>query len=472
MNKKNYILLLIFLLIQSFPFAQGSNNLVTQLDSLLSSDYFKSTQISLDIFDLTNETYLFRKNEKLLMRPASNMKILTTSASLFFLNEYTFETKIYFSGEVDDSVCSEDIYVVGALDPDFSLKDLEQIVIEIKKYGINEIRGNIYADISAIDSLYRGEGWMWDDDPYQYAAHLSALNINDNCVDVIYSPSEIGKPAKIELHPNTNYVELVNHSVTIENGETDISITRDWMNRSNRIIVKGNISINDKPNTEQINVENPSRYFIHLLKEQVKSYGIKFNGEIGFRVLKEDAEEIFSFERELDSVLVNTNKVSDNLSAEMLLRVLALNYYGKPASAINGIKLIDSLITTINLDPKLFRFADGSGMSFYNLVSSELIIEILKYFYYNEEELFVKLYNSFPISGYDGTLKRRMLESNAFRKVHAKTGTISGVSNLSGYMTNKENHLIAFSILVQNFSGSAKAARDFQDKICELIYNN
>ena len=94
------------------------------------------------------------------------MKVITSAAGLEFLGpEYTFNTSVYHTGIIMDSVCYGDLIVVGGFDPDFTTDDLDTLVFALKDYGINEIRGNIYGDVSNMDSLFWGNGWMWDDDP-------------------------------------------------------------------------------------------------------------------------------------------------------------------------------------------------------------------------------------------------------------------------------------------------------------------
>ena len=142
-NLKSFLFLLVILFFIHFGnlFSQTSiNNLQSRLDSLFASDYFQSTQIAIEVYDLSNNKPVLSKNEKLLMRPASVEKILTTCTALKFLDEdYNFKTKIYHTGEIDDSICSGDLYVVGGFDPDFTSHDLDSMVSEIKNYGIKEI---------------------------------------------------------------------------------------------------------------------------------------------------------------------------------------------------------------------------------------------------------------------------------------------------------------------------------------------
>lgn len=466
------LILLLFILQSCASFQSTPQTFQNRIDSLLYSDFFKSSQAGISVYDLTVNKPLFKHNVKLLLRPASNQKILTTAAGYLFLGEdYKFQTSVYHTGEVEDSICYGDIYIVGGLDPDFSSRDLDSLVSEIKHSGIKEIRGNIYGDVSAMDSLFWGEGWMWDDDPEPFAAYLTPLNINKNSVQIVYEPCEIGKEVIIELIPKTNFFQINNSSLTIDTGKITIRITRDWINRNNTILVNGNITRTSKQDTISLNVFNPTFYFLNLMKESIEQNGISFKGRVDTLTLPSDTKKIFSFERNIEPVITNTNKISDNLSAEMILRMLALNSSNKPSTAAKGIRLIDSLITLAGLNPKNYRLVDGSGLSNYNLLSAELLTEILKYYYFKKPDLFPKFLSSFPISGVDGTLRNRMKESRVFKRVHGKTGVLRGVSNLSGYLESKNGHIIAFSILIQNFVGTSVQAHSVQEKLCEIIFD-
>lgn len=470
---RNKITIVLFFLIisSSSSYAQFSK-LEEEINFLLSNEFFSSSQIAVDIYDLTCDKPLYSKNEKLLLRPASTLKLLTTSTALLFLNDFKFNTSFYYNGAINDSILFGNLFVVGGLDPEFSLKDLDSIVSEIRKTGIKEIHGHIIADVSSMDSLFWGNGWMWDDDPEPFSPYLSPLNINKNSIKITFEPNLLNCPAIIKLVPKTNFVEIINNSITKENKNTPFKITRDWINRTNKILVEGELSFNESPGEVSLNIFNPTAYFLILFKESLERNKISFNGEIKISKLPNEVSELFIFSRSIDSIIENTNKNSDNLNAEMILRALSLKYYGKPASAEKGIKLIDSLITLAGNDPKLYKIVDGSGLSFYNLISTELLIQVLKYIYKNNKEAFINLFNSLPIAGIDGTLKDRMKESPVFSKVRAKTGTLSGVNNICGFLLNESNHLIAFSVLIQNFTGSSKFARQAQEKICEIIYSN
>ncbi len=441
------------------------------LDSLFNDDIFKTCIVAVDAYNLTNEKPIYSKNEKLLLRPASNQKVLTSATALWFLgNDYTFKTEVYFTGNINKNVLDGDIYFVGGFDPDFSLADLTTLVGKIKEMGITKVRGSVYADVSASDSLFWGAGWMWDDDPGSDFPSLTPLVINDNCVNVVYKPGKLGDKPIIEIIPNTKYVSLTNSAVT-DKVNDKFEITRNWVYRTNEIIVKGKLSKNVNTDTVAVNVFDGNAYFMTLALEEMARQGIATNNKFSYKTLPDDAIQIYSLERRFGDVIDNLNKQSDNLSAEMTLRALALEFFGKPATPQNGKKMIDSLVTLAGFNPNNYRFADGSGVSYYNLVSAELLNGVVKFIYQNNATAFRTLYNSLPIGGVDGTLKNRMKTGICFNNVHAKTGTLSGVSTLTGYLTAKNGALISFSILTQNFVGSSKLLRDYQDKICEILSN-
>ncbi|OGU54520.1 MAG: D-alanyl-D-alanine carboxypeptidase/D-alanyl-D-alanine-endopeptidase, partial [Ignavibacteria bacterium RBG_13_36_8] len=298
-------------------FPQNNISYKEKIDSLLTNPFFESCNISIDVFDLTTEENLYKKNEKLLMRPASNLKLFTSAAGLYFLGEeYTFKTSVYYKGEVEDSVLFGDIYIVGGFDPEFTSKDLDSMVTQIKLQGIKEIHGNLYADASMMDSLYWGQGWMWDDDPYIYSPYLSPLCINNNGIEIYYEPGEVGAPVKVEIYPESNFYHLHNSSVTVETDSSNLTITRDYVNHTNDISITGTLSSQGKRDTAELNIVYPEKYFLTLMKENFKRSGITLTGTTDTASLPNQADHIITFERSYIDVLPNLNKESDNLNAE------------------------------------------------------------------------------------------------------------------------------------------------------------
>lgn len=433
-----------------------SQSVSSKISKVVSNKFFDSCLIAIQVEDLTTNKILFKKNEKMLLRPASNLKILTSTAGLIYLDEdYQFTTNLYYDGLISNDTLFGNIYVEGGCDPDFTVQNFYTFVNALKNLNIKFINGNLFGDISFKDSLYWGKGWMWDDDPSSDEPRLSALNLNDNCVELFISNEQI------EISPRTKFVDLL-----IFDNDTSFTVYRDWLNNTNKIIIRG------KPEHKayfKINITNPEKYFLTVFREVLDSNNIKISGECELKNIPVDANYITSVNRKYSEVIVNLNKNSDNLSAEMTLYAIAEKYFGRPATADSGIKILNQLIDSIGFQSDNYRIVDGSGVSHYNVVSAELLSGLLKYVYKKYPEKFHILYDSFPIAGVDGTLDNRMKRSKAYKNVHAKTGTLTGVSCISGYLTTKRNHILAFSIMMQNFVGSSKRVKDLQDKILEIL---
>lgn len=466
---KRFILL--FVLFQTLLFPQTeSEEFNKKFNSILSHPFFNSSLLAIDVYDLTEDETLLRMNERLLLRPASNMKLFTSAAGLLYLDpNYNFTTHFYFDGNIVDSTFYGDIIVEGGFDPEFKYEYLDSVIHFIEQHGIKNINGRILADISKTDSLYWGRGWMWDDNPAGFQPYLSSLNINYNNVEVIYEPAKIGEPAIVKLYPPSGYFSLENTLITTKEDTSDILITRDWLNNSNKIIAGGDISHKAEIDTAKVNVLQPELFFLTLFEEKLTQQNISVIAEIDTGSITGSAKLFYTHRTPLLQVINEMNKESNNLHAECILRVLAEEYFDPSYKAEKGLKLIDSLVIDMGYDPEDFVFADGSGLSFYNLVSAELITGLLKYFYFEHSTQYIHLINSLPVAGKNGTLENRMKYGPTYNNVKAKTGTISGVSALSGYLTTRQNHLLAFSILIQNYSGKAGMPRRFQDKICELL---
>ena len=169
----------------------------------------------------------------------------------------------------------------------------------------------------------------------------------------------------------------------------------------------------------------------------------------------------------LDQILMRMLKESDNLYAESMFYQTAASTGNRPASAKSARAVTGQLVRKLGLDPARYRFADGSGLSLYNYVTAELEVMMLRYAYRNNN-IYVHLYPALPIDGVDGTLKKRMRGSFTSGNVHAKTGTVSGISSLAGYCTASTGHRLAFSIINQGVM-HRKNGRAFQDRVCTIL---
>ena len=209
--------------------------------------------------------------------------------------------------------------------------------------------------------------------------------------------------------------------------------------------------------------------FASQFKDELMKCGVFVDAPVSTGRLPKDKDVLLVCSRShaLREVLEPMMKESDNLYAESMFYQIAASTGKRPAEAAHARQLIKQLLTRAGVSGVQYRIADGSGLSLYNYVTPELMIRLLRYAYL-KRDVMAALYPALPVAGVDGTLKKRMTKGFAFENVHAKTGTVSGVSSLAGYCRSANNHLLAFCIINQGVMKNADG-RNFQDKVCEAM---
>lgn len=180
-----------------------------------------------------------------------------------------------------------------------------------------------------------------------------------------------------------------------------------------------------------------------------------------------DTRSVCCITHTMDEVLQPLLKNSQNIYAECLFYQIAAFSGQKNSGRKQAVGLMNELIARLGMDPDGYQIADGSGLSLYNYVTPELLVGLLNYAYGNPA-IFRHLYPALPIAGVDGTLSKRMADSPACNNVHAKTGTLYGISTLAGYLTARNGHVLSFCIMNQGIS-AGREGRDFQDEVCTLL---
>jgi serine-type D-Ala-D-Ala carboxypeptidase/endopeptidase (penicillin-binding protein 4) len=413
---------------------------------------------------------LFAHYADVLVRPASNQKLITSSAGLHLLGpSYTFRTILYRNGDIHEGTLFGDLILKGFGDPLFSLSDLKSIVEAIEMFGIRSVRGNILIDDSFFDDENWPTGWMWDDEPYSFAPFVSPLSINQNVIDILVERSGSGPGFRVRTDPPTGYISIdTTPTLDTETEIIDINIAPDRIKGSNHFTIKGDPRTVRLPRRFTVTVRDPAMYTGTLFAELLKARGIIDVGEVFRGLAPNDAIPIIQYNTPIDSVLKTMNKISDNLSAELTWKTIAAEVYGSPGTGSNGSRAVERALADWGILSSYMRLADGSGVSYYNLTSARTLAEIL-YIMYLHPLYRDPFYKSLPILGIDGTLMNRGINTPAVGRVHAKTGTLSGVSALSGYIHTYSGETLIFSILFQNFTLSPNRFRRLQDEICNIL---
>ncbi len=471
-----YLVLLILAVSFAVPMAQASTEpeVAQAIDQALTDPALAHGLAGVVVRSLKDGRTIYEKNRDLVFIPASNFKLLVSATSLDkFGPNYRFKTELYTSGErTSDGVLKGDVILVGRGNAVLKPGELQQMADQIK--GIKVIEGNIIGDDTWFDDVRLGWGWNWDDEPYYYSAQLSALCLNKNVVDVYVRPGvKEGAKTTVWITPATAYMTVQNDSTT---GKADSkkTISVDRIRGRNVIHVTGSVPLapnlaEGKPESpeEAITMEEPTLFAATVLKEMLQRADIVVKGK-AVRGAKPEGAEMVAFHQSvpMSEMLLLLNKPSDNLIAETLLKALGAEFNGRGSSA-KGAEVEMEFLKKAGLDMTALSIIDGSGLARMNYVSPSNLATLLAYMYRHKDG---KLYmDSLPIAGVDGTLRSRMKGTAAAGNCKAKTGYISRVRTLSGYVTTKAGEPLAFSIMMNHHLCSSTEVNAVQDKIVTAL---
>lgn len=435
-----------------------------RLDAHLADSALRRSLVGLSVVRLADGSTVASRNASTLLHPGSNVKLLTAAAALATLPpDFSFRTSVWCGAAIDDGELKGDLVVRGGGDPLLDVPDVDSIAGMVEAAGIRRIDGGIVADLSLFDTLGWGRGWMWDDEPDPDGAFITPLSFNAASAVVIVGPGKgAGTPLDCRVEPVPGYFEIDNRSATVPRNAADSAV----VTRSrgfDRIVVRGTMSLGSPPETVAVSVRHPALHFLHALREALAARGIVTGG--GIRAGGSPAAVLLgSIGHGLEAALGRLNTQSDNLAAEALLKVLGSRATGLPGSAADGLAVVAAYLRGIGIDPAGVILADGSGVSWYNALAPADIVAVLRD-QYGRASTFGAFYRSLARPGRDGTLSARLAGTPAAGRVAAKTGTLTGVSALSGYIATRSHDLLAFSIVVNHFPGKVARLRAIQDAI-------
>ena len=451
--------------------SEAVQRLRAEIEGTLSDPLLASSNIGMKVVSVDTGEVLYEKDAEKLYHPASTMKLITAATALVKLGpNYRFHTTLY-TDPLEDNLGN--IYLKGRGDPMFDSDDLEKMVERLVEMDTKDLQGDIVVDETYFDAVRWGKGWMWDDGPIGgYYPHLSALTINRNGVHLRISPgSKVDDPVRVHLDPPTQYMKIANEATTVGPSEkTRLTIKRqDGSTEANILIIDGVMTIGQVAMNRRVDVLDPALYCGTLLREMLAKRGVPLQGTVRYGKVPEEAVTIIEhISPALSRIVWEMNKPSDNLIAELLLKTIGAELRGAPGTAKKGLGAISNLLGEIGVDRGYYTFADGSGVSRYNLVTASLLTELLAYMFRNFAVM-PEYLASLPVGGVDGTLTRRMRGMTAEGVLRAKTGTLRGLTALAGYTVTADGEMVAFSIIVSNYLGSVSPRRALQDKIGDIL---
>ncbi len=455
-----------------------------QVDEWAGIPEFRPANIGIYIENPKTREVIYSRNPHKLFMPASNMKLFTTASAIALLGpDYTYKTGLYVDGEIQDSVLKGNLIIRGSGDPTISGRYNNGDALEVfkewgealKEKGIKSIDGTIIGDDNIFDDVGLGYSWAWDDESYYYAAQISGLSFNDNCIDLFFVPSKnIGENATIFTYPKTGYIEITNDLITVP-ADSQKLIDFYRFPGTNRIRIFGTIPINSDTLKDWATVENPTLFILTVFKETLENIGVSINNisDIDDLLIENpsyDKLELIAVHESvpMSEIVKTINKKSQNFYAEQVQKTLGVELKGK-GDWKSGINTEKDWFSKIGIDPNKIFIVDGSGLSRHNMVTPFQVATVLRTMKYNSN--WKVFFDSLPIGGIDGTLEKRLEGSNAVGHVFAKTGYIGHVRSLSGYVDAKCGKEYIFSIMVNHYPTPTSVVNEMQDAIVTLLYN-
>lgn len=461
--------------------AEANSNLSfhEKINNILKSEKLKGSLIGISIRDADTGEEIFEHQGNIRMHPASNMKLLTGAAALEILGKnYQFNTELSTDGVQEDNVLNGNMYLKGKGDPTLLKEDLDTFARELKEQGIKEIKGNIIADDSWYDDIRLSQDLNWSDESFYTGAQVSALTLSpDSDFDTgtviieVHPSNSIGEKTQIKVIPSNQHVTIINNSKMVSEKEIrDISIERE--HGTNKIIVEGMMPLNSKAYRSYIAVWEPTNYVLKVFHHSLEEHGIKLKGDLETGKTPENTHKLATKKSiPLEEILIPFMKLSNNGIGEMLVKEMGRKIYNK-GSWDAGLQVMKEVSSSLGIDANTILLRDGSGMSHKNYIPASELTDML--YHIQTKEWFDEFEKSLPVAGeterlIGGTLRNRLNSEQTSGKVKAKTGTLTGVYTLSGYITNQHGENLIFSILNNNYIVDNLEIGTIQDEIVTLL---
>lgn len=416
------------------------------------------------------------------MIPASNAKLLTTAAALFTLGpDFRYTSFLLTRGIQDEEVLQGDLVFYGTGDPTLShrffpgeMAPLDTLAVRILDQGIREVRGDLVIDGSYFAGPEIHPDWDPRDLNDPFAAPVAAVAFNENMVTVRVEAGLIpGRPPVIRVSPEGSGIPVLNTAVTTPPGTR----SRVWLFRETPwepIGIEGEIPLGGRDVWRELPVPDPLAFTGRELERALEARGIHITGQV--RVLRDPAGSILPASGDpgglgagtpvrtlgvhlsppLLEILRVVNKESNNFLAESVARTLGRITVGD-GSFEGGIEAVERfLVSRVGVPSEEVAVRDGSGLSASNRVSAGALIQVLEFMagsrYWDE------FWNTLPEAGVRTEL-RRMGGTPASRNLRAKTGTMGGVSALTGMVKTRSGERVLFSILSNEVPSEYRAKR-------------
>lgn len=431
--------------------------------------------MGIEVVDLSTGETLYTRSASKAFVPASNMKLFSDAAALMALGpDYRFVTKLSSDAtSLNKGVLQGNLYVYLPGDPSLKSADIDGLYKSLAEWGVKRVHGNVVLVSSHAAAEPYAPGWMKQDFRYSYGAPVGPVIIDENRLMVTANPSHTaGLPALIEYPDPSQTIVLDNQTKTAPSGAkcgVDFHMAAD-----NHLIVRGCVGVGQWAVMQKMAIQNPLRYAQGVFRERLAHIGIALDGQVFLGQGPRNTMLVASHaSKPIHQLMADTLKPSDNLYADSLFLHAAEKLNGSPVNWAKAQVLVKNFIqqqTGIAMQTAVLT--DGSGLSRQDKLTPQQTVGLLK-FLHERFPLSYEYIAALPVSGRDGTLQRRFKQPNQMGMVRAKTGTMTGVIGLSGYLYTANGHTLAFAIFVNRAPGTKPAVsgkyRYLVDAMCGYL---
>jgi D-alanyl-D-alanine carboxypeptidase/D-alanyl-D-alanine-endopeptidase (penicillin-binding protein 4) len=451
------------------------------LERLINSPGWSTDQWSVMVVSLDKGDTLFSHGPSTLVAPASNMKVFTTSAALYYLGpDFRYNTFLMSTGPIENGVLKGDLVLYGTGDPTFTNRfgwrartAFEAFVDTLADLGVKSIQGAVVGDGSYFVGSGAGEGWKTDYMNMSYAAPAGALQYSEGIVNLQIRPGAVGGRPIVSSVPGGTDIEVENEAMTVARGRSTISVGLSGYN--GKIVVRGQIAKNARVVGRSVPVADPAQYTASVLNELLKKRGIiaaqgvraahtaeesPVTGRSVFAPALDTADRVrvlaIHNSPPLVDILSVVNHKSHNLMAETALRTVGRVAVGEGSAEAGTRAVMHLLEESAPGTGDGLTIVDGSGLSPLNRVNARAFIHVLSFM--AKSPMFSNFWQTLPEAGASNGL-HRMYRTSAEGNLRAKTGTIDNVSSLSGYVRAEDGEQLVFSIISNGVPSTYRAKR-------------
>ncbi|WP_239094080.1 D-alanyl-D-alanine carboxypeptidase/D-alanyl-D-alanine-endopeptidase [Bacillus sp. B15-48] len=452
---------------------------LAKIDTILKDERLAGAITGVSIRNAVSGELIYSPFGDTRLHPASNMKLLTAASALEVLGkDYQFSTEVWIDGKIEGNTLVGNVYLKGKGDPTLMKADLDQFAKDLKAKGIHKIDGNLIGDDLWYDHIRLSQDLNWSDETNYTGSQVSALTLSPDhdydsgtVIVEVFPAKKVGKHANVKVTPATNYVEIRNETETVEgNAQKKITIERE--HGTNVININGTIPFSSNSEKAWVAVWEPTEYTLDVFLHALIDAGFKISNSLEVKTgsTPEDAQLLtIKKSMPLEDLLVPFMKLSNNGHGETLTKEMGKVVHGE-GSWNKGLQVMKGTVVKFGVNGETILLRDGSGMSHKNLISANELSQLL--YTIQEKAWFPEFEASLPVAGdsdrlVGGTLRTRMKEEPVKGNVKAKTGSITGVSTISGYVIPTEGEPLIFSIMINNYLGHS--VREIEDSIVQTL---